>query len=212
MNSKCTGALKLSLLNYPGGSSYIQMVYPGKNHSLMLSDGLSVEESLRAEAQKNREKITQLMQQTNLYEQAAIQYEFENRHDRAVKETLYASTVADALERHLVEADTSVHWVKAPGEEIGWGLSRLDWPKDPAICFLFQEGLSEGSLVHVMQQLNPRAPIALQLLLTVKLLRVGKAAFEDAAVVRQFIEGMDVQKLLAEQSRQHPKAASCCAA
>lgn len=205
MNSSSkSDSLKLSQTSN-NGSRYLQINSASIDLQVLLREGLTVEASLRADAQDNRLRIARLTRQADLLEDAARQLEGQGAKSEELR--LNASTVADALERYLIAANTSVHWVTAPGKYAVWGASSVDWPKEPKISVMVQEGPSEGTLVQVMHQLSARDPAAVQRLLTVKFLRKGKLAFEDASALHGFFESMDVQKLLVEQSSLWPKAA-----
>ncbi len=202
-----SNSLKLSLMGSGNGTRYLRMLNSGFDHSVLLREGLTVPESLRADAQATREKAAKLTRDADLYEQAACQYEAENRCRKDAEVTLYAGTVADALERHLNEAGTSVHWVRAVGEESSWAPSRVTWPSDPALSYQVQQGLSEGSLVYVMLQLDPREPAAVRRLLTVKLLCAGAKAYAECALISAFLDKLNPADLMAAQARIWKKSA-----
>ena len=153
-----------------------------------------------SDAQASREKAAKLIQDAHLFELAACQYETQTRTPKDAELTLYAETVADVLERHL-GAESSVHWVRAVGEESSWGPSRTAWPSNPVLIYQVQQGVSEGTQVHVMMQLDPKDPAAVRHLLTVKLLTAGAKAYEEVAMISAFLDKLDTNDLLAAQVR-----------
>ena len=193
-------SLKLSLMAHAQNARYLHMVGAGFDRSVLLREGLTVQESLRADAQASREKAAKLIQDAHLFELAACQYETQTRTPKDAELTLYAGTVADALERHL-GAESSVHWVRAVGEESSWGPSRTAWPSNPVLIYQVQQGVSEGTQVHVMMQLDPKDPAAVRHLLTVKLLTAGAKAYEEVAMISAFLDKLDTNDLLAAQVR-----------
>lgn len=116
-------------------------------------------------------------------------------------EPLFCRTIANALERHLEKSNSTVHWAQPAGDETSWGPPKLVWPEDPDLGFLVQRGNSEGMKVLVFNQLERYDSSKQQPLLVIKFLCGTKQAFTEAAEVMDFIERMDIQALLATQTK-----------
>ncbi|OBY87070.1 hypothetical protein ACM14_02785 [Delftia sp. JD2] len=189
-----------------GGNHYLKIKTERIDQMVLIREGITAEATLRQEAQGNRDRIARLAKEADLFESAAMQLESSGAKPGVSRPN--ATVVADALERYLIAAATSVHWVTAPGVDARWLRSSVDWPDAPDISFLVDEDTSEGTLVYVMHHINRRDPSALLRLLTVKFLLKGKAAYAEASTMREFFMNMDAQKLVAEQDDFWPKAKS----
>lgn len=108
------------------------------------------------------------------------------------KSPIFARKIADALERHLEAAETSVHWVTAIGDASSFKAPTALWPEgDFSVRICVSEGASEGSRIEVMYEVN-REPFECLPLLRVKTLSGMKRAFEEAFHVYQFMSALDV--------------------
>lgn len=108
------------------------------------------------------------------------------------KSPIFARKIADALERYLEAADTSVHWVTAIGDASSFKAPTAIWPEgDFSVRICVSEGASEGSRIEVMYEVN-REPFECLPLLRVKTLAGMKRAFEEAFHVYQFMNALDL--------------------
>lgn len=108
------------------------------------------------------------------------------------KSPIFARKIADALERYLEAANTSVHWVTATGDASSFKAPTAIWPEgDFAVRICVSEGSSEGSRIEVMYEVN-REPFESLPLLRVKTLSGIKRAFEEAFHVYEFMSALDL--------------------
>ncbi len=112
---------------------------------------------------------------------------------------LYVRTIADALEKHLEAANTSVHWAQAAGDETPWGAPKLTWPDDACIGYLIHDGNNEGTILKIVHRPDLYGREAVIPLITVKFLRCMKSVFQECVHAMEFINQMDTQGMLAKQ-------------
>lgn len=176
------------------GARYMNIEHAKGSASVLLHEGMDASTSLRQSASQNQQQASRLRVQASLYEAAASKLQ----HQQPSPGDLHICTVAEALERHLIAADTSVHWVRAKGEDT-WAPEKTLWPRDLCACYVIQQGCSEGTIVRVMHQPNRYDASDLHELLTIKLLTAGPKAYVEAAQVSQFIDRLDEAALLQSQ-------------
>lgn len=121
------------------------------------------------------------------------------------KPVIFARRIADALERHLMKADTSVHWVVATGDEPSYRAPTAVWPEgDLAFRICVFEGVNEGSRIEVLHEAN-EAPFNYISLLRVKTLSGIKRAFPEAVHVHDFLNDLNPELYREALSENHPQ-------
>jgi len=114
---------------------------------------------------------------------------------------VYARTVANALEKYLEAADTSVHWVQPDSAETSYGPPKLLWPTgDVLFAISIEPGMNEGTKVNVSYREAYRGQS--QPLLCIKLLCGTERAFEQAVHVHRFLAALELEQY-AEKEEAH---------
>lgn len=108
------------------------------------------------------------------------------------KPLVYARSIAQAMEKYLEAADTSVHWVQPSSDETSWGPPKLRWPTDDVLfAVTIEQGMNEGTKVSVSYRTGYRTEP--QCLLSIKLLCGTEKAFSEAVHVHRFLHSLDLQ-------------------
>ena len=104
-----------------------------------------------------------------------------------------AQTVAEALEKKLVAADTSIHWVTVIGEANSWNKPKVVWPVEPEPMFgtMVHDGGSEGTMVLVYAFASRYEPQNVTPLLRIKMLGGRKKVGSELHLIMEFLD--DVQ-------------------
>lgn len=116
---------------------------------------------------------------------------------------LFARTVANALERHMnTREESRLHWAQPAGAESPWEAPKLLWPAEnyPDLGYLIKQGSNEGYQVLITHQPEPRNCSNQQALIVIKCLCSHAEAFNQARLVMEFIEKMDTEALLKDQT------------
>ncbi|MBV7541942.1 hypothetical protein [Acidovorax sp. sic0104] len=113
----------------------------------------------------------------------------------AGKQPVFVRAIADALERYLAKAETSVHWVCASGDANSWQRPVATWPEEeflPVVAVM--DGANEGSRIEVLFEPTRKSGVY-KPLLRVKTLSGMRRAFEEAVHVHTFLRELDLDAL-----------------
>lgn len=107
---------------------------------------------------------------------------------------VFIRTIARDLEKRLLTAQTSVHWVNVWKESSLQNVPVRTWPDtDPMLNLLIQNGWSEGMLVYVMAQESRYEPGNQIPLLQIKMLCSRRQLLNELPVIQDFIDQFDLR-------------------
>lgn len=119
-----------------------------------------------------------------------------NKTKQSKTPKLLASTVAKALEKHLLETGSAVYWVSAGVDRGAADFSSLAWPECPYYGYLVEDGSNEGTRLTVLHSYMTALNQVTENLLYLKYLGGAAEVFDEAKKVKEFIENMNLKKML----------------